>query len=91
VGLVAGGLVGGLPGDQVGHGKGNTAATIVGAGAGSFAGNRVEQARSRSTARHEVLVKMGDGSTQNLSLLADSGVKTGEKVRVADRRVFRLP
>ena len=43
VGAVAGGVLGGVLGHQVGSGRGNTAATIVGAGAGAYAGNQVEK------------------------------------------------
>src|SRR5437660_4704601 len=42
-GLVAGGIVGGVLGHQIGSGRGNTAATILGAGAGAYAGNQIEK------------------------------------------------
>jgi hypothetical protein len=41
LGAVAGGVVGGVLGHQVGSGRGNTAATVVGAGAGAYAGHEI--------------------------------------------------
>ena len=49
VGVVAGGVVGGVLGHQIGSGRGNTAATIVGAGAGAYAGNEVEKNKKKKT------------------------------------------
>ena len=49
VGAVAGGVLGGLLGHQIGSGRGNTAATIVGAGAGAYAGNEVEKNKKKQT------------------------------------------
>ena len=42
VGMVAGGVVGGVVGHQIGSGRGNTVATIAGAGLGAVAGNQIE-------------------------------------------------
>ena len=49
VGAVAGGVLGGVLGHQFGSGRGNTAATIVGAGAGAYAGNEVEKNKKKQT------------------------------------------
>src|SRR2546423_10345016 len=43
VGAIAGGVLGGVLGHRIGSGRGNTAATIVGAGAGAYARNQVER------------------------------------------------
>jgi len=40
-GAIIGGLIGGVLGNQVGQGSGNTAATILGAGAGAVIGERM--------------------------------------------------
>lgn len=42
-GTVVGGLVGGLLGHQVGAGRGNTVATVAGAAAGGYVGNKAQQ------------------------------------------------
>src|SRR6187401_1892854 len=39
LGMLGGAVVGGILGNQVGRGDGRTAATVVGAGAGAYAGN----------------------------------------------------
>jgi len=48
-GAIIGGLIGGVLGNQVGQGSGNTAATILGAGAGAILG---EQMIGDSTGQH---------------------------------------
>jgi uncharacterized protein YcfJ len=42
VGTVAGALIGGVLGNQVGAGSGKTLATLAGAAAGGYAGNKVQ-------------------------------------------------
>src|SRR5690348_17876038 len=42
-GAIVGAIVGGVVGHQFGSGKGNDAATVVGAGAGAVAGNAIEK------------------------------------------------
>src|SRR5215472_14343860 len=42
-GAVVGGVAGGVIGHQIGSGRGNTVATIAGAGLGALAGNQVEK------------------------------------------------
>ena len=64
VGVVAGGVVGGLLGNQIGGGKGKTAATVLGAIGGGFAGNEVEK-RVRTETVYDVTVRMDDGSTRS--------------------------
>src|SRR2546423_13450060 len=43
VGAIAGGVLGGVLGHQIGSGRGNTPATIVGAGGGAYAGKEGER------------------------------------------------
>lgn len=89
VGAAGGAVVGGLLGNQIGSGRANTAATVVGVGAGAFAGHRVEQGLAGKTVRHEVTVRMEDGRIQTLSFGADPGFKSGERVRVVDGKLLR--
>src|SRR5438105_11617018 len=62
-GLVAGGIVGGVLGHQIGSGRGNTAATILGAGAGAYAGNQIEK-NVKTESYRVVSVRPGDGSKE---------------------------
>jgi surface antigen len=51
VGTVAGAILGGALGHQIGRGSGNTAATIGGAALGAFLGNRVGRSMDREDQR----------------------------------------
>ncbi len=63
VGAVAGGVVGGILGNQVGGGRGRTAMTVVGAGAGAYAGHELEKNMKRGVS-YEIRVRMDDRSTR---------------------------
>jgi uncharacterized protein YcfJ len=64
VGVVAGGVAGAVLGNQVGKGDGRTAATILGAVGGGWAGNAIEKNVKKTTV-YAVSVRMEDGSTRN--------------------------
>ncbi len=61
IGTVAGGVLGAVLGNQIGHGGGRTAATILGAVGGGFAGNAIEGHVRKETV-YQVGVRMEDGS-----------------------------
>jgi outer membrane lipoprotein SlyB len=65
VGAVAGGVLGGVLGHQIGSGNGRTAATVIGAVGGGFAGNEVEK-RYHTVTAYEVGVRMQDGSLRTV-------------------------
>ncbi len=65
VGAVAGGVLGAIVGNQVGHGSGRAAATVLGAVGGGYAGNAVER-NVRKTTVYEVRVRMEDGSVRTV-------------------------
>jgi outer membrane lipoprotein SlyB len=79
LGTVAGGVIGGLLGNQVGGGNGKTAMTVLGAAGGAFAGNKIEQNMKKVTV-YQVRVRMNDGSTRNVEV--SSSVPVGSKVIV---------
>lgn len=79
LGTVAGGVIGGLLGNQVGGGNGKTAMTVLGAAGGAFAGNKIEQNMKKVTV-YQVRVRMNDGSTRNVEV--SSSVPVGAKVIV---------
>jgi len=83
VGAVAGGVLGGVLGHQIGSGRGNTAATIVGAGAGVYAGNEVE--KNRNTKKYwNVAVKMENGTTRNYTYDNKPEFREGDRVKTLD-------
>ncbi|HYW56605.1 MAG TPA: glycine zipper 2TM domain-containing protein [Polaromonas sp.] len=79
LGTVAGGVVGGLLGNQVGGGNGKTAMTVLGAAGGAFAGNQIEKNMKKVTV-YQVRVRMNDGSTRNVEV--SSTIPVGSKVIV---------
>ena len=92
VGVVAGGVVGAVLGNQVGGGSGKTAATILGAVGGGWAGNEIEKRVKKETV-YEVRVRMesdnGRENTRTFELAAPlpSGAKVtveGNSLRLAD-------
>jgi Glycine zipper 2TM domain len=79
VGAVAGGVIGGVLGNQIGSGGGKTAATVLGALGGGWAGNEVEK-RMKKVTVYDVRVRMEDGNTRNFELASPVGA--GAKVTV---------
>jgi len=84
VGAVAGALIGGALGNQVGKGDGKTAATVAGAVVGGIAGNQIEKNRDKTW--HEVTVRMNDGRTVVLSQDDLNGVREGSRVIIRNGR-----
>jgi outer membrane lipoprotein SlyB len=87
LGVVAGGLLGGVVGHQVGGGKGKTAMTMLGAIGGGLAGNEVEK-RARGETLFDVQVRMEGGSTRMFQRSQSMPVGTrvvveGKTLRVA--------
>jgi len=89
VGLIAGGLLGGLVGHQIGQGRGNTAATIVGAAGGAYAGHQVEK-NAKRTLHYDVTVRMDDGTLRTIGYDVEPGFRSGDKVRFIDGRLTRI-
>ena len=79
VGVVAGGAMGAVLGNQVGGGSGKTAATILGAVGGGWAGNEIEKRMKKETV-YEVKVRMENDSARTFELA--SPVSAGSKVTV---------
>ena len=89
VGLVAGGVVGGVLGHQIGSGRGNTAATIIGAGAGAYAGNQVEK-NAKKKSYWVVAVKLDNGSRKSITSSSEPTFKKGDKVKIIDGKRLAL-
>ena len=83
LGLVAGGVVGGVLGHQIGTGRGNTVATIAGAGVGAYAGNQVEK-NAKSKTYWAVTLRMDNGATRNFTYSSKPAVHEGERVKLVD-------
>ena len=79
LGTVAGGVLGGLLGHQVGGGNGKNAAMLLGAAGGAYAGNTIEKNMKKVTV-YDVRVRMADGSHRNLDISTAPAI--GSKVIV---------
>lgn len=86
VGMVAGAVLGGVLGNQVGGGNGRKLATVAGAVGGGYAGNEIEK-RSRATTSYQVRVRMEDGDTRTFSYAQQPAWNVGDRVRVVDGRL----
>ncbi|MDE2402840.1 MAG: glycine zipper 2TM domain-containing protein [Burkholderiales bacterium] len=84
VGAVGGAVVGGLLGNQMGRGTGNTLMTVGGAVAGGFAGNEVEKHIKKHTV-YKTTVKMDNGTTRELTVSQQFAI--GSKVNVNGKRI----
>lgn len=88
IGAVAGSVVGGILGNQVGGGRGRTAMTVVGAGAGAYAGHELEKNMNRNL-HYEISVRMDDNSLRSFASTRAS-VSEGQRVRIRDGRPVPL-
>jgi outer membrane lipoprotein SlyB len=88
VGTVGGALIGGLLGNQIGGGRGQTAATVIGAGGGAFVGNQAAQ-RSQ-TFVWRIGVRYDDGSIATIQQTAAPALRIGDRVRVTSNGIQLL-
>ncbi len=86
LGAVAGGVVGGLLGNQVGGGSGKTAATVLGAAGGAYAGHAIEKNTKKVTV-YQMRIRMNDGSIRTVE--QGSAIAAGSRV-VVDGNSARL-
>lgn len=83
VGMVAGAVLGGVLGNQVGGGNGRKLATVAGAIGGGYAGNEVEK-RTRGTTTYSVRVRMEDGEIRTFPYEQQPGWGVGDRVKVVN-------
>ncbi|MBI3382418.1 MAG: glycine zipper 2TM domain-containing protein [Aquabacterium sp.] len=84
VGVVAGAVLGGLVGNQMGKGTGNTVMTVGGAVAGGYAGNEVEKNVKKQTL-YKTTVKLDDGTVHEYTVGQQFAV--GAKVNVSGKKL----
>lgn len=82
VGAVAGAVVGGILGNQVGGGRGNTAATVLGAAGGAYAGNEIEKSQKSQANAYKINIRMNNGSHQTVMQSTASDIRVGDRVRI---------
>lgn len=81
-GAVMGGIVGGILGHQVGSGQGNTAATVLGAAGGAYAGNEIEKRNQQQADAYKFNIRMQDGSYQAVTQVTIDDIRVGDRVRI---------
>ena len=79
VGVVAGGVLGAIVGNQIGKGSGRAVATVAGAVGGGWAGNAIEKNMKKTTV-YQVHVRMEDGSMKTIEQASPAAV--GARVTV---------
>ncbi len=86
LGAIGGAVVGGVLGHQIGGGRGRDVATVVGAGAGAYAGHQIEK-NVKTTQTYNVAVRMDDGSTRSFPYQTEPGFRAGDKVKVVEGKL----
>lgn len=81
-GTIVGAVIGGIVGNQVGGGRGNTAATVIGAAGGAYAGHEIEKRNQQQSEAYRLNIRMRDGSTQTLMQIATGDIQVGDRVVV---------
>jgi outer membrane lipoprotein SlyB len=84
---IGGAVIGGLLGNQIGGGRGQTAATVIGAGGGAFVGN---QAAQRQTLVWRIGVRYDDGSLATIQQTTAPALRIGDRVRVTGNGIELL-
>ena len=87
IGTISGALVGGVLGNQIGSGRGRTAATVVGAAGGAYVGNRMT---SGSSLVWIIGIRYDDGSLATVQQSASPNLRIGDRVRVTNNGIELL-
>ena len=82
LGTLAGAVVGGVLGNQVGGGRGNTAATVIGAAGGAYVGHQIENQPSQKADAYKITVRMEDGAYQAVTQDKHADLRVGDRVRL---------
>jgi outer membrane lipoprotein SlyB len=84
MGAIAGGVVGGLLGNQIGKGSGKTVATVAGVAGGAYAGNQIQK-QSGSKKMVKVTVKFDNGQQRDYDFEGEySPYPMGARVQLRD-------
>ena len=89
VGVLAGGALGAVLGNQVGGGFGKDLATLAGAAGGAYAGKMIEE-KIKTHKVWTVTVVYGNESKASFDFTQDPGLKVGEAVRNVGGSINRM-
>lgn len=92
VGAVLGAVVGGVVGHQIGGGSGRDVATVVGAGAGAYVGNRIARNQDgvATVAGYRVTIQTDKGAWRTFEVPNGNDLRVGERVRVENGVIYRM-
>ncbi len=89
LGTVAGAVVGGVLGNQVGSGSGRTVATVAGAAGGAYAGNKLVDGQQGGSGVYQFTIRMNNGQMHTLRHTGTAGFQVGDRVRISNGRMDR--
>jgi outer membrane lipoprotein SlyB len=83
-GAIVGAVVGGVLGNQVGKGDGRTAATVLGAAGGAYAGNEIQKRNQQPQQPDAVQlqVRLNDGAYISVTQDTAADIRVGDRVVV---------
>ena len=82
-GAIVGAVLGGVLGNQVGGGSGKTAATVIGAAGGAYAGHELEKRnQAQQTTAYQLSVRLNNGSYQTITQANSNDIRVGDSVRI---------
>jgi outer membrane lipoprotein SlyB len=89
IGTIAGAVVGGVVGNQVGSGRGNTAATVVGAAGGAYVGHEIDKRGQQQNDAYKISMRMENGSYQTVTQSSSADIRVGDRVQIDNGIVRR--
>jgi outer membrane lipoprotein SlyB len=90
-GAILGGIAGGVIGHQIGSGRGNTAATVLGAAGGAYAGNEIERRHEAAKSTGwQVRVRMDNGTLRYMTYRDPPPFRKGERVEFVEGRLVAM-
>jgi outer membrane lipoprotein SlyB len=90
VGTIAGAVIGGLIGHQMGEGNGNTAATVIGAAGGALIGHQIERRNQPQADQYRLTIRMQNGSYQTLMQNTDFvDLRVGDRIHIDNEGALR--
>lgn len=91
-GALAGGAVGGVLGNQIGHGSGRAAATALGIVGGALLGNAIEAQNNapRVYESYRISIQTDNGGYRSFDVPSPGDLRVGDRVRIDGGRISRL-
>jgi outer membrane lipoprotein SlyB len=89
LGTLAGAVIGGVVGNQVGAGRGKTVATVAGVAGGAYVGHELEGRQAATAEAYRITVRMENGENQVLTQSVNTGFRVGDRVRLNNGKLER--